>query len=944
VDTTVKKFAVAPVSFQSESMGEFSPSPAFSFGLKKINDKDRDLVQSDFYLDKNLSHITGGKKPLVLSSTMTLAGQYVNGIAWNKDDIINFKQPYHSDLNERTLPKTTIGKYPFIIDSDLFQPGLVSVSYNINDNFFHTIKSSKFGTRFLLPVKPLFFEIIGLDSGNIEDYIQVSDNGPSITLTISIPIVGTDPRFQEKRQVKFIREYVVQDQKGSAQINTDFDSPFEMAFFPFFRRTDDPSKNNHRKIILWMERTNAETRVANILFYDNRFDIIGTDKVYNSYTHKGNDAARSHLPGSFPLQPHTRMSYDNVNLQTKYFTTTADYRIIEIKLDNGIGGLLVPKFIEKKGPFNKKYKYAIDFGTTSTHIEYAELNHQGLVESTKSAFKIKAAADVPDRLTDLPLVVLMHKSSASLGDLDKVYPILMREFMPASVGNDQNAYDIKFPTRTVMLDFIEPTGEDDAAFLNSNIAFKMGEKDDFHPQAVYTPDLKWLLGRASSVNELAYKNRIRIFFEQLFYMIKYKSLMDDGDESGLVIGFTRPMSMKGTTLNQKIQTEIKKAIRKVFPGSNADDTNRYIFELDESLAPFESDPNQYSSPSFANIDIGGGTTDILFGYQDTAASKVSYKFYLSSVRFAGNDLWGNEVNPADHNGLIKYYIDIANRKAEKLNEDHPYKLTYKQFLQYCGKDLMDPKYMTVPYNKGLSDAELVSVLFKNDKVLQFTESVFGDCKDFKLLPFIHYTAILYFVSHVYNKYKEKLTTHTTFSMTGNGSLYLKLLKAPSIAKLMLKQFSNGELILDNFITVENPKEITARGALYMDKALEETVASAGGLDEYEETEKICQEITPHIIDISSPDKLRKELVDAMETFFDLLKKTVQEKETLKNDIGDITKYEEILNKASYGKYVQNWLNKERPDLAQLEDSVFFKPLKYILFDLSNAIYAKNKIK
>lgn len=936
INTSIATNSIVLPQISTQNGINFNPVDNVSFTLSRINITQQDLIASDFYLDKTLSKIKDNKKPLVLSKSATLQGNYIRGVEWGKDILRGVNDAtLLDDLNERNLPNAPqiTEKYPFITDEDLFQKKLIDISYNVNDDYFYVINSNTYGTRFLLPIKPLYFEIIGIS--NVEDFnnhISIEERDNKLTIRLIVPIKGTDSRFS-RRNISFVKIYNLDPNSFENDI---IQLPIEFAFFPFFRRITDTAEelNNHRKTILWFEKTNNENKIENIVYYDNSFNIIGNDKVYNSFNKKSIDTSNVDCPDSMPLTPHKRMHYDEdtIGYKTNYFSTDKDFRLIEVTA-GGISAILIPKFIEKKANLNRQFKYAIDFGTTNTHVEFALMEHGELVhqgENEPAPFKINISNTVPTRkngLDEKPLVVLLHKYHDNLGDVDKVYPILMREFMPSSVGSSDSPYSIKFPTRTVMLDFQEPNSDEQTAFLHSNIAFKIGEKDDFHPNAIYTPELKWLLEKSDDHKKDAYKHRIRIFFEQLFYMIKYKAIMDDCDpDNNLILVFTSPISMN-ETLRNDIRTQIKKSIRRVF-NTNPDDTNRFVFDLEESLAPYENNKNKFTSDRFCNIDIGGGTTDLLLGYK---INNTDYNYFIASFKFAGNHLWGNDVNPTLHNGIIQYFLDYAEKKSFSLPNDHPFKITYNEFFKYL--------------KKGANDSELVSVLFKNDNILEFRKTVFENRKDFKLLLVIHYAAIVYYINQIvktqtHEKLKNNSDNPLTLSLSGNGSLYLKLIRPKGLAKILSKKFSEVSFdVINDLIEFENPKEITARGALKMRR---KEAAQNNDDDDYEaqNTDPI-KKINLHLVTDITSFGMVNELSQTLDDFFKPLLDILQTNEKLKEEVGDISNYLGLFSKQNYTVVINKWLN-ERPILNNETDSVFFNPIRYLLFDLSRAIYEKYK--
>jgi hypothetical protein len=66
-----------------------------------------------------------------------------------------------------------------------------------------------------------------------------------------------------------------------------------------------------------------------------------------------------------------------------------------------------------------------------------------------------------------------------------------------------------------------------------------------------------------------------------------------------------------------------------------------------------------------NIDIGGGTTDVMM-FMEAAGVNRQDRYVTTSFRFAGNDLWGSGYKgKLKDNGFIKNYT--AYQKANNIN-------------------------------------------------------------------------------------------------------------------------------------------------------------------------------------------------------------------------------------------------------------------------------------
>ena len=84
-----------------------------------------------------------------------------------------------------------------------------------------------------------------------------------------------------------------------------------------------------------------------------------------------------------------------------------------------------------------------------------------------------------------------------------------------------------------------------------------------------------------------------------------------------------------------------------------------ITNTTESIAPYyyQVAMGMAHRENALNIDIGGGTTDMLF------ADVENKKLYYNSSMFAGNDIWGDGCHLVDdmiskQNGFVQYFEQL----------------------------------------------------------------------------------------------------------------------------------------------------------------------------------------------------------------------------------------------------------------------------------------------
>ena len=190
--------------------------------------------------------------------------------------------------------------------------------------------------------------------------------------------------------------------------------------------------------------------------------------------------------------------------------------------------------------------------------------------------------------------------------------------------------------------------------------------------------------------------------------------------------------------------------------------------------------------NFLNVDIGGGTHDLIFVYTGMNGTRTGR--YVSS-RFACNDLWGDCMGTPRQNGFVTCVTESYKSKDQQ--------------LQYM---------MTNAANAS----DIMSFLFAKSSVYN-PASIIQSNKDLYKLVFVHYMAIVYHIAKLIQK--QDIGMPENISFTGLGSKYLLLMSQDTraIAKMtkgLLQKYTQKE-VPSNFriILANNAKEVTAIGAL-----------------------------------------------------------------------------------------------------------------------------------
>ena len=198
--------------------------------------------------------------------------------------------------------------------------------------------------------------------------------------------------------------------------------------------------------------------------------------------------------------------------------------------------------------------------------------------------------------------------------------------------------------------------------------------------------------------------------------------------------------------------------------------------------------------AYLNVDIGGGSTDILY-YKETANRPTKSRAY--SIFFAANDLWGNGVKPSHRMNKVNGFI----KNLEKTLKDNGDQTAIQVLANY--KEVAG------------NSADVSTFLFSKPEVYHFKDNI---CQGpIASVVVMHFAATIYYIAKIIKT--EGLSVPKYINFTGMGSKYLEIIsESPEeLANLIKVIFKLVKVDAEN-ITVQyekNPKEVTALGALYM---------------------------------------------------------------------------------------------------------------------------------
>jgi hypothetical protein len=714
---------------------------------------------SDFVIASSAKVST---KPLVLPNDIyTNELSYTSG-KWDR----TYKAPYYDPrrMEERTLPYLQ-DEYPYLTIEDLLQPYFIKTVFPVSSSNFYVGNSKGFGETegFILPIKPKLFEYFKSDflngvtregKPNLE-ITQLNTGG--ITVILRIPIKGGN-------HVTFKRTYYpsaspdtqlpeidLEKNKGGILTNT-----FSVSIYPNFKLGDENRQGQYR-----------------IALFDHDTSTYGRSNNYSISLGSFEQTEST----SFTQRDRSRIQSDAIN--SKFHLTKGSFDFIEVNDGNNHKGIIVPKF-KSISNGTCKFRFAIDFGTTNTHIEYQKDN------SKPKPFEINNE--------DIQLLSLHDTQSVHLDDalrgagFENMIQTLIEELKPDFIGKDHLH---KFPQRTALgykkdLDFSQNV----YPMADFNIPF-FYERSKVPPSVRIKTNLKWSI---IEMND-QFESMVQGYFENILLLIRNKILLNGGnlDETDLIWFY--PSSMSTTNIDHLNDLWQELAIKYI-------SQNVSPVPVSESLAPFYYYNNNEvvgaTDRPVVSIDIGGGTTDVvIFNDRD----KI-----LTSFKFAGNSIFGDGYNSnINRNGFVQKY-------KEKINNKIP------QNLQYVLSQILENQHSEDVIAFFFALENNISFL-ENNNPISFTKMLSKDA-ELKSVFVVFYAAIFYHIAKLIKAAELETPRYIIFSGTASGTMEI-LSKDEQKSGIQTLAEEVFKYVLDDndqnieIKTNKKPKEITSKGGLLM---------------------------------------------------------------------------------------------------------------------------------
>lgn len=751
-------------------------------------------------------------------------------------------------LSQRELPGTG-QKVPFITEDDLFEDKMVEMAFVIDNKRFFT--GSQGNMRYLLPLKKELFRFYTIES--LKDMLTIDikddDDDTMVTVTLKIPMeywrnpISLSRTYTSKRDNNAPHLFPIVDCHQSKDA-------FNLGFFPFFR-----VDNMSNVFDIMVGQTSKQVNVA---FYK-----VGNLTVPVSMTAEGK-----------------RVEANEIN--TRHILVKDTFDIVELSVGE-VRGLVLPLMSLVNGG-NNKFVFAVDFGTTNTHIAWAE-------ESSLNQMQ-------PLTITEQDMQVVFLHDVQKGNNFTRFNQEAQRELPPRLLGTRE----AKLPMRTVIYERndLDNNKESNELFCHLNIGFNFQKevKKSFSNND-YKTDLKWDMG-----DVLLSKTRITKYFIELLWILRNKAILNGGNNDFRLI-ITYPQAM-GTTQLNCIKDAWKKAQEELNFGRAINRNNYKV----ESLAPYMrlrakvGQKGVAVNDIFVNIDIGGGSTDILYVNPNKDKSWKSY-----SVFFAANDLWG-----------------VGNDPEHERQKENGFTLAYRKGLTQATLQNYED-YLSVAHNAS----DVVSHLFAQHNDLfnsRIQSSGVGN------VVITHFAALMYYLALIIKN--DELATPQVISFTGMGSKYIDIISTdPDVIAAIINQVLKFAGIKDPDVRIsreENPKEVTAEGAVLMANATMDyslTPHIVYGVKDEDDEKFTGQDV--------KRDEVKQRTLDEVKSFIEMLNKGVFRNAVSATNLQfDVQKLIDCgLYDSLEGSYshMSDKLQRSDPD-SEISDALFFWPLKDTLFNVA----------
>ena len=661
--------------------------------------------------------------------------------------------------------------------------------------------------------------------------------------------------------------------------------PFALAIFPFVR------DNNSRQY--------------NVQLVDRALGLLSNYKLNAAFFTDGNE---NRLDDDHALR-RNRSLKEEKSVGSCYYKIDGnfDYATITVLNENNVEtmrGVLCPRWPAAL-PGHDGYTFAVDFGTTNTHVESMRDGEmpQPLSLSMQAATRLLAT---------------LYNGESLLYDV-----ILKQEFLPKALGDDYG-----FPQRTVLsesvrldaanVDVIQALGDANIPFIYEKESVGYGNR--------IVPNLKWS-------TEMANSKRVEAYLREIVMLMRAKVLIENGDLLKTRLVWFYPLAMKIGNVHR--MTDIwRKTFKSVL---GVEPTKDNLVFMPESVAPYYyyRNTSQFrgAASTVAAIDIGGGSSDVAI-YESNAQQPA----LLSSFRFAANVLFGDgfsDVPRGDRNPMLRKYVDYFRRLFNADDDRYGELNGILDDITAKGKsEDINAFLFSVFDNKAVQGNDVFSYNLRLNEDSQL-----------KIVFLYFYAAIIYYVARVMQQRGIEKPRSVMFS--GTGSKVLSIVGAEQelslVGRLIFERVYGTAYGSEDFTVImerNEPKQITCRGALLQ-------VREQKGRENIDQLNQLMDDIDhplEYFFSLDSHKPLKYEDMDSTEVrsqvilevekfneFFIQLCDDIRVTDRFLVDNRSMQRFRELVGKDLEHHLLNGWnfFNKNMDDhnaSDPIEDSVFFYPI------------------
>ena len=843
-------------------------------------------VQSDLRLANSIDLVKQGERPIVIPwgdefNPVPQRDMFMYGPDFWNPDWKDIQQKYNPNLykGESILPHIHVNEKWIGIDNVL-EGTLYEMNYSMDSNRVYTLGQHG---AYLFPIKKEFLDFFSVEEvSNMVSLEKLA--GDWVEVTVKIPVQGG-------KSIQFVRRYSKTPSVGSSgTVGVIVDCAASIALNVLFKGFASRKQANY---LLYMATKETQLRAG-----------LLTRAADNRLT-------------SIDAKTENRSEGQAVQTYVTRFNDAPD--VISMSSGGESAGLILPK-LKQYRPSAEAFHFAVDLGTTNTHIEYTSDKDFGgrpralSISNTQGLLKtLRAPAE--------------EEASVAIRELEGY---IHHAGLPEALNTEQvegRGVEYPLPMRTCLLEnrTIDYLQFGDAfAFLKSNIGFDY-QRQEIKGHLEAKTNLKW------DSNSTKGQNQLEQFVEQILFLCWMKVVEAEANLSAVRITWFYPSSMPTNQRGSfgKIWNE---RYERVF-GTVAADS---IESLPESLAPLFYYQRESAHPIATgviscSIDIGGGTSDLVF------ANGQSPKF-TTSCRFAGNAVYGDGYSRGayNRNGFVnKFAKDLA--KSLEKNELTVLLNSYDQTA------------------KGQSSVEMINFLFGLEHAAAIRQSQLTNISlsksisnsgSMKLPLLVFISALLHHTARACDNTGIGLPSRLFFS--GNGAQMINILSTDpekndisELAKHIWQMTSDSCPPRVTVEILDRPKEATAKGGLYqmdhVEACPEKVILDGEGLKDG--TPSVEKMLADHALlgpEIESVLKLLDGLKEINEAFsfddhFGIPKEAMNQ-------------YAQLVDERKLDGSFENWTRQGLEELRDfagerelLRESPFFYALRGFLPDLSQQL-------